>query len=80
MSSFPCAGRIQSFVWCVKGVGCGFYLNFAGEDPTSVIDGFSLTNGVGESSEEGILVSSRIYSARLTVDGHAVTSKVAVAR
>lgn len=38
-----------------EGADCGFYLNGSGEDSTSVIDGFSITNGVGQSNGGGIL-------------------------
>lgn len=34
---------------------CGFFLNGSGESSASVIDGFSITNGVGQSNGGGIL-------------------------
>ncbi|MEA3409800.1 MAG: right-handed parallel beta-helix repeat-containing protein [Candidatus Eisenbacteria bacterium] len=47
-------GPLSTTIDC-SSADCGFYLNNSGENSTSVIDGFSIINGIGQSNGGGIL-------------------------
>ena len=47
-------GPLSTTIDCSNG-DCGFYLNNSGENSTSVIDGFSIINGVGQINGGGIM-------------------------
>jgi hypothetical protein len=47
----------QSTLINCGGLDCGFFLNNSGEDSTTIIDGFTIINGVGQSNGGGILCS-----------------------